>query len=147
MKPLKLNKKIVACEVNKGDEIYQNGIFQFNITKLIEHINKHPDKFSVEEVAISDINTVSSSINEAHVDSRDIILPVILAEIYPGLFNLIDGNHRVEKAKRIGTDNVPAYKWRIPEHLPFLIYQEAYESFVEYWNGKVKALSKYSIKK
>ncbi len=33
-----------------------------------------------------------SPINESHVDSVEISKPVILAEIFPGQYNLIDGN-------------------------------------------------------
>ena len=51
-----------------------------------------------------------SSIDESHVDSVDISLPVLLAKISPGRYNLIDGNHRMEKARRIGVSSMPASK-------------------------------------
>ena len=47
-----------------------------------------------------------SSINESHMDSVVISQPVILAEISPGRFNLIDGNHRMEKARRLGVMSI-----------------------------------------
>jgi len=62
------------------------------------------------EVAVEDFYKDFSSINESHVDSVDISLPVLLAEISPGRYNLIDGNHRMEKARRMGINCMPAYK-------------------------------------
>lgn len=40
--------------------------------------------------------------------SVDVTKPVIMAEIAPGHYNLIDGRHRVEKARRLGMKKVPA---------------------------------------
>ena len=35
-----------------GDELYRNGIFMFNITRIIEYIQEGPDNFLLEEVAV-----------------------------------------------------------------------------------------------
>jgi hypothetical protein len=53
---------------------------------------------------------------------------VILAEISPGRYNLIDGNHRVAKARREGVSSVLAY--RCLEHVAFLTSARAYEKYV-----------------
>jgi hypothetical protein len=65
-------------------------------------------------------------------------MPVILAEISPGHYNLIDGNHRMEKARRIGVGSILAYKLDVNQHLKFLTEKKAYLSYIEYWNGKCK---------
>ncbi len=54
------------------------------------------------------------------------------------LNNLIDGNHRMEKARRMGEETILAYKLNVKQHLIFLTEKEAYQSYVEYWNGKCK---------
>ena len=77
---------------------------------MIEYIQKNTDDIVLEEVAVGDFPKELSSINEPHVDSVDISEPVILAEISPGRYNLIDGNHRMEKARRLGIKNIQAYK-------------------------------------
>lgn len=79
-----------------------------------------------------------SSINESHVESVDIHKPVILAEISPGRFNLIDGNHRMEKARRMGIKNIRAYKLGVIHHIKFLTSSKAYEIYIDYWNSKLK---------
>jgi hypothetical protein len=61
----------------------------------------------------------------------------------PGKYNLIDGNHRMEKARRSGIENIMAYKLGVKQHIPFLTTQKADIAYVEYWNGKLK--SKLSV--
>lgn len=69
--------------------------------------------------------------------AADLNRPVILAEIAPGRYNLIDGHHRVAKARRDGVPSIPAYRVRCPEHVAFLTSTRGYEAYVEYWNSKV----------
>ena len=53
-------------------------------------------------------------------------------------FTVIDGHHRLEKAYRNGIEKVMAYKLTPEQFIPFLTTVKGYESFVEYWNGKLK---------
>jgi hypothetical protein len=141
-KPLRVNDNFTPCPVGDGDELYPNGIFEFNITKIIEYIQENTDRVALEEVAVSDFPNNFSSINESHVDSVDISQPVVLAEISPGRFTLIDGHHRMEKARRMGINSVRAYKLSVEQHMRFLISKEAYVAYVGYWNGKLKGMGK-----
>ena len=60
----------------------------------------------------------------------------------PGRYTLIDGHHRVARARCEGERSVPAHRVRCPEHVAFLISVRAYETYVEYWNDKLdEALS------
>ena len=72
------------------------------------------------------------------MDSVEISEPVILAEISPGRYNLIDGNHRMEKARRIGMESIMAYRLNAEQHMRFLTSRKSYESYIEYWNGKLE---------
>jgi ParB-like chromosome segregation protein Spo0J len=65
-------------------------------------------------------------------------MPIILAEISPGKYNVIDGNHRIEKAYRLGTERIPAYILTARQHLRFLTTVKAYHAYVEYWNNKIE---------
>ncbi len=138
-KKLKADKDFTPTPVNDGDELYPNGIFVFNITKMIEHINENPNEFEPETVEVDDFSNAFSSITESHVNSVDISQPVILAEISPGRYNLIDGNHRMEKARRMEVKSVLAFRLDVKQHMKFLTSKEAYLSYIEYWNGKVKS--------
>jgi uncharacterized protein (DUF2164 family) len=121
-----------------GDEYYANGIFRFNITKLSEYIFSNPGLFTAEEVSVKEIYRESSHINESHLDSVDISRPVILAEIALDRYNLIDGNHRVEKAFRLGVEKIQAFRIHPEQHHRFISNQLGYEKYVDYWNQGIK---------
>ena len=70
--------------------------------------------------------------------SVELTAPVIFAEIAPGRFNLIDGHHRMEKARRMGVKRILAYKLNVEQHMQFLTDKRAYVVYVEYWNSKLK---------
>lgn len=125
------------CEPQEGDEIYPNGIFEFNITRLFAHICA-AGRLRAEFVALGDISHPcgSAGLNEPTIVAADLSRPVILAEIAPGRYNLIDGHHRVARARREGVANIPAYRIRSPEHVAFLTSTRAYQAYVEYWNSK-----------
>ena len=135
---LAANENFTPCQVNKGDELFPNGIFVFNITKMIEHIKKNSDEIDLVEVTVSDFPKSFSSVDESHVDSVDFSRPVLLAEISPGHYNLIDGNHIMEKARRMGISRILAYRLNVKQHIEFLTERKAYLSYVDYWNGKLK---------
>ncbi|MDD2718002.1 MAG: ParB/Srx family N-terminal domain-containing protein [Candidatus Wallbacteria bacterium] len=137
---LKPDKKFNPVSIDEGDEIFRNGIFHFNITKMLAFIHSHPDEVVLENVAVKDFPSTFSTINEKHLDSVQNSEPVILAEIAPGKFNLIDGNHRMEKARRTGMESVMAYRLDVEQHINFLTTQEAYFAYVEYWNRKIEDL-------
>ena len=105
---------------------------------MLEYIHANPDSFALEEVAVGNFARGFSSINESHVDSVDISQPVILAEISPGQYNLIDGNHRMEKARRLKMKSISAYRLKPEQHMRFLTSKKAYLAYIEYWNSKLK---------
>ncbi len=142
-KLLKIDNNFIPCPAKSGDELYPNGIFEFNITKILGYIQSNTDNITIEEVAVEDFCKDFSSINESHVDSVDISLPVLLAEISPGRYNLIDGNHRMEKARRMGVNSMPAYKLNVTLHINFLTSKRAYVTYVEYWNDKMRQKERY----
>lgn len=138
VKKLKVDDDFIPCPTNEGDELYANGIFVFNITKMTEHINSNFKYIDLVDIEVSDFPKCFSSIDESHIDSVDVSQPVIIAEISPGHFNLIDGNHRMEKARRLGINRMSAYKLNVNQHIAFLTEKKAYLSYIDYWNGKLR---------
>jgi hypothetical protein len=136
-KKLKVNKHFIPCEVADGDEIFRNGIFEFNISKLSDYLASERSCIGKSSFNVSEFPYSYSRIDESHIDSVDITKPVIIAEIAPQRYNIIDGNHRVEKARRAGVKILPCYRLTVEKHLPFLIDEKAYGAYVEYWNSKV----------
>lgn len=140
--PLRLNVDPLfrPCEVKERDEFYPNGIFEFNITSLLDYICAA--EFRAELVALRDMPYAGSgaNLNELTIANADLSRPVILAEIAPGQYNLIDGHHRAARARREGIESIPAYRISCPEHVAFLTSTRAYVTYVEYWNSKVDDL-------
>ncbi len=138
---LKIDKNFTPFPTDDGDELFRNGIFVFNISRMIEYIEDNPGLFTPEVVAVKKIYSTSPHINETHLDSVDVSKPVILAEIAPGRYNLIDGHHRAEKASRQNIETIKAYRLKAQQHIQFLNSWEAYEKYVKYWNDKLKDLA------
>ena len=151
----KLDNKITRkhIELEPGDEYFPNGIFKFHITKLNEHIDKYGEEFIVEEIDVNEYFRYfcNEEMNPEYVEAADLNRPVILAEIAPDRlqhgystiskdyysrgYNLIDGHHRLVKAKQNNVENMKAYIVRMEQHIPFMI--EGFEEYVEYWNSKL----------
>lgn len=135
---LKIDKTFQPCPAKPGDELYPNGIFEFNITRILAFVVTDVDRFPIERVAVDDIaNYGSENLDEEAIGTADLFRPILLAEISPGLFSLIDGHHRVAKARREGVKTLPAHRVACPHHVRFLTSTLAYERYVEYWNGKL----------
>lgn len=135
---LKLDKTFQPCPSEPGDELYPNGIFEFNITRLLDFVEDHVERFPIERVEVDDIpNYRDENLDEEAVRTADLLRPILLAEISPGLFNLIYGHHRVAKARQEGLRTLPAHRIACPHHVRFLTSTRAYERYVEYWNEKL----------
>ncbi len=115
---LNVDASFTPCPIHDRDELFPNGIFEFNITRMLEYLENSPNDIDLAEVAASDFHAGFSSIDELHVELVDISRPVVLAEISPEHYNLIDGHHRMEKARRLGTSMMRAYKLTMPLHAP-----------------------------
>jgi hypothetical protein len=143
---MKLNKSKAHSDfkplpVSDGDELFPNGIFEFNVTKLLAFIREHPTQFPVEQVEIESLGArFGRCLDEEVIRTANLNTPIVLAEISPNRFNVIDGNHRVEKARREDMRYIPAYRVRAHQHMAFLTSVRAYQTYVEYWNSKVDDL-------
>ena len=152
----KLNPKMKKCHIDlePGDEFFPNGIFKFHITKLIENIDKRTEEFVIEEIDVEEYfkQFCNEILNPDYVEAADLSRPLILAEIapdrlhhgYPTItndyysrgYNLIDGHHRLMKAKHGGVEKLQAYVISMEQHIPYMI--EGFDEYVEYWNAKLK---------
>jgi len=139
---LRRDKGFQPCPAEPGDETYVNGIFEFNITRLLACAQEHTDRFPVIHVELRELPDYGNGLqlNDGAILVADLSRPIVLAEISPGNFNVIDGNHRLARARRQGATALPAYRVQCPAHVPFLTSLFAYEKYVEYWNGKVNDL-------
>jgi hypothetical protein len=91
---LKLNRQFQPCTAQPGDELYLNGIFEFNITRLLAFIEAQPQQWSPQSVELAEIpqHGGDSHLDPDAIAAADLSRPILLAEISPGLYNVIDGN-------------------------------------------------------
>lgn len=141
MKKIILNNKFRPLPVDDDDELFPNGIFVFNISKLITFIKSNPNRFLPEEIDVQSLRSfTSNNLDELTIKTANLSEPIILAEISPGMFNIIDGRHRLEKVYRNNTSKILAYKIYARQHLEFLTSIKAYRKYIEYWNSKIDNL-------
>lgn len=139
---LELDKAFAPLPGDEDDELFPNGIFEFNVTKMLAFIEANSGRFPVEEVEVESLRGYSTDhLDEKTVQGADLSKPIILAEISPGRFNVIDGNHRLERAGRDGLKTIPARRIAAEQHIAFLTSVRAYQAYVEYWNSKLAELS------
>jgi len=138
-KKLRRDRKFQPCPVEENDERFPNGIFDFNITKMVAFIERNRDQVALGKVDVNSTRSgLTTHLDESTIESADLSAPIILAEISPGRYNLIDGHHRLERAFRLGKETLPAYKLTASQHIAFLTSQRAYDAYVDYWNEKVE---------
>ncbi|NJM09553.1 MAG: ParB N-terminal domain-containing protein [Bdellovibrionaceae bacterium] len=136
---MKLNKNFQPQPTEEGEELFPNGLFEFNITKLLAFITANASKFPMEQVEVSQFAVWdSTNLDEKTIETADLANPIILGEISPDCFNVIDGNHRLERARRQGLATIPAYRVAAAHHVNFLKTKVAYEGYIRYWNSKVE---------
>ncbi len=140
---LKLIKNYTPCPALENDELFPNGIFVFNISKIIEHITDGQLSVEQEDICVKDwYNThfTDCSINEEHLKTVTLERPVIQGEISPSKYNIIDGNHRLEKAHREKVEYIKSYKLRGEQLIDYFINSRGYQEFLPYWNSKIRDL-------
>lgn len=131
-----------------GDEIFQNGVFFFNISATLEWLEQSPQP--IVEIP-TDLWGIFPYKEDRYVEAADLTRPIVIAEIAPDYrdfvpdfpehhwpvrgYSCIDGQHRLKKARRLVLKMLPAVILRMEQHIPFL--HEGYDRYVSYWNGKL----------
>jgi hypothetical protein len=149
---ISFNPDFIPCKLQDNNEYFVNGIFVFNISRMNEFIDAHSEQLTTDVIDVAYYyNLVKHhEFKDDYVRQADLERPVILAEIAPdrlemGMgvnpniyyergYNLIDGHHRVVKAHWLGVKTLPAYIFRMEQHINFLA--QGYKEYVDYWNDK-----------
>ncbi len=135
-----------------GDEYICNGIFRFNITRMIEDIEAGRCSFELGRTEVSVWNKLNpdETLDDGYVESADLSKPVIIVEISPDKltyypefnpgdwnlrgFNLLDGHHRIEKAVKYGVRSLDAYILPMESHILYMY--SGFAQYAEYWQDK-----------
>ena len=86
MKYIKLlTSQKITNNISEGDEFFRDGIFVFNISKLIGYIEGHKEEFELVEILVDEYfdSDLLDELKDEYIDSADINRSVILAEIAP----------------------------------------------------------------
>lgn len=144
MRKLKENPNFKPCEPVEGDEMLGGYPFRWNITRVTAWIEENPDQVELSVVQIGPPGQGADSLHldEAFIPQADLTKPVIMAWMRPEFFRLIDGNHRVAKARRLGVSELPAYYLTEEQHRQFFTLEQADRIYVDYWNEKLKTMKK-----
>ncbi|GKW45319.1 hypothetical protein [Planococcus sp. NCCP-2050] len=144
MRKLKENPNFKPCEPVVGDETLGGYPFRWNITRAASWIEENLDQveLSVVQIGPPGQGADSAHLDEDFIPQADLSKPVIMAWMRPEFFRLIDGNHRVAKARRLGISGLPAYYLTEEQHRQFFTLAEADRIYVDYWNDKLKTMKK-----
>ncbi|WP_139170876.1 hypothetical protein, partial [Paenibacillus naphthalenovorans] len=132
-----MNPNFDPVPVHETDELFRNGIFEWNITCVIRMIEASERDFFKTAIDIRSVS-LSPFLKDEHVEAADLSKPIIQAEILPEVYLTIDGNHRVAKARRKQVQRLEAYRLSADQHIPFFTTVRSYQVFIDYWNSKME---------
>ncbi len=137
---LKLNINFIPCELQEDEECYPNGIFRFNISRIVEDIESGRLQAEMDKIDVPHWfkNHCMGDVNEDHMPNVVLSKPVIQAEIKAGFYEIIDGRHRMEKALRENLQYIDSYKLKGEQLLDYFIDEKGYSAFIGYWNDWLK---------
>src|SRR5690606_602175 len=86
---LKVEESFQPCPAEPGDELFPNGIFEFNITQRLAFVEANVAHFPIKRGEVEDIPDYGGeNLDGATICAADVSLPILLVEISSGLFNL-----------------------------------------------------------
>ncbi|RAZ69645.1 ParB N-terminal domain-containing protein [Planococcus maitriensis] len=144
MAKLKENPNFIPCVPVVDDETFGGFPFTWNITRAESWIEENLDQVerSFVQVALPSPGADSDFLDEAWIPEADLTKPILAVRMRPEFFKLIDGNHRVAKARRMGVTELPAYYLTEQQHRQFFTREQADGLYVKYWNEKLEQVER-----
>ena len=136
---LHIDENFAPCTPYPGDEIYSRSAVKLNISAILRVLEAGAIAHRTERIHLSVWFSSrfgsGGTINEMHLNNIEIKQPVIQAELKPDYFEIIDGNHRMAKARRDGLEYIDSIKLSAESLLPFFVDRNSCLGFIEHWNG------------
>ena len=110
------------------------GSIMWDIEKLLRDIKKFRIKtFDVENLALN--NPFHGNREYAMTMTTDITQPLIIVNLTDNIDKLIDGNHRLQKALKLGIATIDAYYLSFEEHRDYIVdfNENIYHHVVSHW--------------
>ena len=111
MRKLMENPDFFPCTPVLEDELFGSYPFKWNITAATTWIEKNLNQVELSTVQVNPPSpgADSENLDEVFIPKADLTRPIVMVWMRPEFFKLIDGNHRVAKARRLGVKELPAY--------------------------------------
>ena len=108
------------------------GSIMWNIEKMLD--DKHLFKIKEYDVAYLAMSNPFHG-NDEYVKHTDITQPLIVVQLTENIDKVVDGNHRLQKALKLGMKIIHAYTLSFEEHCNYIVdYNEkTYRGVVEHW--------------
>ena len=91
-----------------------NGILIWDVTSILEDIEQHPDSYTIQ--------TLSTALLADHNDARVSHTRAMASDLSKDHLLLIDGNHRLYKARTLGLENIPCYYLSQRQQQHFIVH-------------------------
>ena len=133
---LKYESNFIPTIIKNNDQYFSNNTLIINVTKLISEIRAHPGFYNRQKLRVETYWRPCAKINEKHVPYVDLSVPIIIAEVRPFEYVVIDGHHRLEKAHRNGVYQLDGYVLPPEQYIRFIATKESYKNLIAHWNSK-----------
>lgn len=98
----------------------KSGSISWDITELKKAIEK--EKYNIKKMSVKELVAYNSfNGNSQYAMETDINIPCIVVELCDGKNKLIDGNHRLYKANKLGFEMIDCYYLNEDEHIRYII--------------------------
>ena len=127
------------CFPDNGEEWFWLSIFGYSISQIWKDIEVNPKLFLCGKALVKDCSRYGKdNLNPEYVKQADLNKPLILVEIAPDRYEVMDGFYCIAKALQQGMDYLPAYYLTSEQAAAYLDSEENYARYLDYWNRKVE---------
>lgn len=131
------------CRCGGNDIIRDLHGFTFNLSRMAADIQKSPDKYIRHKIDLSFYcNSVSGTGKEGKTSRA--LYPIILLEIKPDHYEMLCGYYKAVQALQNGISELEAVFVTSKQHVRFMTSENAYKSFIRYWNTAVDEIDDIS---
>ena len=101
----------------------ENGILIWDVSSILEDIEQHPEVYTIRSLStdlLADHN--DARVSHTRAMASDLSKPLVVAELSEGHLLLIDGNHRLYKARTLGMESIPCYYLSQQQQQHFIVH-------------------------
>lgn len=110
----------------------EHGYVMWDVEMILNDIDRFKTRaFDVKRLALN--NPFHG--NEEYAMNTDIAKPLIVVNLTDNVDKLIDGNHRLQKALKLGVEEIVAYYLPFEEHRDYIVdfSERVYHQVVSHW--------------